>query len=254
MKSKSICSFLIILFISFFSINPISSQEKWQVIFGSEEFTGLVKKNLPEDLPEKVLVNKDGDIYITSTNSLNNGDPKPNTLGTWIAKFNKTGKFLWWRSPHENFQVFSPSVVALTSDASIVSAGKSAYGSLGLDTDGIELFKYDKNGNKIFQISSASKGKFCDRGLCARYNDIPLFMFEGENKHIQVVTLLSVEVKEQKGDTTYFNLVRKPALISFDRNGKYVSTKFLDLPENPGVNQFATSANGGFYFFQHQKE
>ncbi|NJO89773.1 MAG: hypothetical protein HC831_13110 [Chloroflexia bacterium] len=143
MKSK-----LVLLLFIFLPLASVS-QNKWNIIFGTEEFTGLVRKNLPEDLPQKIVQNNEGAYYISGTNSLKDGEPKPGSQGAWIAKFSAEGKLIWYRVADPSYLNCFPNQLTATSDGGVVLTGHDRGPAPNYDADGLAIYKLDKTGELV---------------------------------------------------------------------------------------------------------
>src|SRR5688572_11693433 len=74
----------------------------FQVLIGSEDFTGLKKSDLPEDLHAALLLHPDGGYIPVGGNAKRTGEANPDTMGRWIAKVDSAGQLVWWRRIHHS--------------------------------------------------------------------------------------------------------------------------------------------------------
>ncbi len=117
-----------------FASNAYAKEAVWQTIFGTEPYTGLVRANLPEDLPFRLLVSAKGSFYVAGTNNLNNGNPRPGTIGTWLARFDQDGKQQWLKflplkSQNHPLLIATPNDGILVAEANADETGATVSGT-----------------------------------------------------------------------------------------------------------------------------
>lgn len=180
----------------------------YQMLFGSEPYTGLTKSDLPEDLPKLVAVAKDGSAFVVASNNRRDGAPKPNTMGDYVAKIDPSGALSWWTYIGYNGDA---SVAAATDDGGVLVAGKARYVE---PTPGTVFFKYDKDG-KLEWKRKEEASAMCDGKTCARAGGDPAALV------ILADGGFAMLVHLQANDDF-------DALVRYDRQGQQTSVKILD--------------------------
>jgi len=223
MKSKFAILFLV--FLPFASL----SQTKWNITFGTEEFTGLIRKNLPEDLPEKIVQNSVGEYFISGTNNLRDGEPKPESMGAWIAKFSAEGKFLWFRVGDPSFLKCVPDQLAATLDGGAVLAGYEDGAAPDYNVDGLILYKYNQTGELLKKTHFAKS--FNVGNIKAEKGGRPIFTFENSEGNISVIASVSVRQKVVKNGQNYSELNSQNWILNFSPTFEFINATVLEIPD-----------------------
>ena len=217
-----------ILFLVFFPFASVS-QSKWNITFGTEEFTGLIRKNLPEDLPQKIVQNNKGEYYISGTNNFKDGEPKPESQGTWIAKFSPEGKLLWYRVGDPNFLKCFPNQLIATSDGGVVLSGYESGAAPDYNKDGLILYKYNNSGDllkKTHFVKSLNAGdKTAEKG------GNPIFTFENSDGNISVIASVSVRQNAIRNGQNYSEINHQTWLLNYSSNLEFINAYILDIPD-----------------------
>jgi len=57
----------------------LTAASAYQLVFGSEPYTGLTKRSLHKDLPQALAIGPDGILFVVATNNLRDGEPTQDT-------------------------------------------------------------------------------------------------------------------------------------------------------------------------------
>lgn len=246
MKTK-----LFVLIFTVLLLHCSYSQNKWSILFGTEKFTGLTQKNLPEDLPKRIVENKFGDYYITGTNSLNNGDANPNTIGSWIAKFSKTGKLEWWKHGYKDIYGFAPHLITCTPDGGVIVSGSSSGGSEGFGDDGISMFRFSKEGELLWRKDFDTK-KICVNSVCGEQGGLAVNLWTQENGQIDMVVEYTIRKPHEKDGMIINDLVKIYSKLEFNSEGEHLATKKIDAEYIYCIHKVIPAKNG-FYLLQFKE-
>lgn len=212
-------------------LNSIFSvcQNRYSVLFGTEEFTGLQCKDLSWDRPDALKVSPKGEIYVSGTNSHSTGNPKPNSMGIWVMKFTNEGKLVWFKcSSDDNHISCNPKITAPTSDNGLVVTGSEPYGIGQLN-----VFYYNSVGTlkKGTLLPNSIKIKFNNQMYeCEKvYFAVHIFQETGRN-NIGIVVNVQIRVETKQGNVTRLEPVQKVGLVYVNQNLEFVSAVVLDFP------------------------
>ncbi len=206
----------------------------FHLVFGSEDFTKLKKSDLPEDLPASLVLAPDGAFYLTGLNNKREGEPAPDTMGNYVARFAPGGTLQWWKRVHWSMYYMNVFVVAPTRDGGLVIAGRASDSSTGLGSDGLNLFKFDKDGNQLWERSYPTT-KICDGSTCGHQDGTPFDVVELADGSFSMLAVIDVKHREEKGDEIEVRLVPTHILVRFDPSGELVSARFLDELLEPSL-------------------
>lgn len=219
--------FLLILLILF----PITvtGQQKWNIIFGTEEYTGLTRKNLPEDLPRRIVQNLSGEFYVSGTNSNKDGEPKEGSMGSWVTKFSPEGRLLWHRVADINISRFNPDLMCVTSDGGIATAVSESGTAIDNSDGGMMLHVLNPAGEVVsrFHLSNSLYA-----GEKKGVKDAsPIFIFENPNAGLFVIASIQVSKQLSHNGISYMGLVNQIWLMQFSEDLKFIGAKVLDIPD-----------------------
>jgi hypothetical protein len=219
--------FLFILLILF----PITltGQQKWNIFFGTEEFTGLSRKNLPEDLPRRIVQNSSGEFYVSGTNSNKDGEPKEGSMGSWVTKFSPEGRLLWHRVADINISRYNPDLMCVTSDGGIATAVSESGTAIDNSDGGMMLHVLNPAGEVVskFHLSnSLYAGE--EKGV---KDASPIFIFESPNAGLFVIASIQVRKQLSHNGIAYMGLVNQMWLMQFSEDLQFIGAKVLDIPD-----------------------
>ncbi|MCS7077648.1 MAG: hypothetical protein NZ455_13110 [Bacteroidia bacterium] len=206
------------------------SQSRWNVRFGTEEFTGLQCKDLSWDRPDAVSIGPAGDIYVSGSNSHSTGEPKPNTIGAWVMKFTPEGKLVWFVCPSESFVECNPRLLSTVTERGVLLVGHGKYyyrqGELNvyLCTPSGEIK------NAIIPCKDI-RVKMDNQIYPTEVTDYPVLVSQDKEGNIRVVLCTTIRIERKAGDNlTISEPIQKLSLIFLTPDLKFSGGTVLDFP------------------------
>ncbi len=222
MKIAAVLLFAVIPFQSMFA------QGLWQTIWGSEQYTGLKKSDLPEDLPYRIMPAKGG-WFVLGTNSHGDGEPRKDTVGTWVSKFDANGKQLWWANlmPHAG-QGYAQAVP--TSDGGLFTADvPESYVNPYL-----RVIQLGPDG-KLVSKTDTKPDALCAGKSCAKTLERPRLIIKTQRGFaVVLIAGLTLETRETRADgkTVIRTLTEQRYVqVNLDENKKITNMELLDITD-----------------------
>ncbi|TGK08477.1 hypothetical protein EHO58_07740 [Leptospira selangorensis] len=226
---------------------PIWSQAAnlWQTIVGGEQFSGMVAKDCPEDLPGYFVPLKDGSsVLVGSANDCGRVDTnalaaQKKYSNAWAAKIDGNGSPVWWRYLFTSKPVelggYTQSVLTYESVFAKLSSETSDGGFVTIGTIGsvekkqLIFMKYDSDGKLVWERFILPK-EFCD-SFCGETDVGVYHLHELSNgKWTAIVSVQSRVEKETKegNKTTVTSTIETAYLfVRFSKDGDLKSVKHL---------------------------
>lgn len=214
----------IVLFVLIFPLSPAFSTESlWQIIFGTEQLTGLTTRNLPEDLPFRLLVSRTGAYYVFGTNNYSEGNPRPGTIGTWAARIRPEGTMQWLKM-----------IATGPSHPLLIETGNDGFLSIFklTDTDGMEkesvnCLQSGRDGNVLWEKSTEAPGFFQGEN-CEGASDIrPVLLLRVRAELRMIVELEVLDMERGLDPDGTIHMAPRYFLVALDDQGRIKSSKIL---------------------------
>jgi hypothetical protein len=205
------------------------AQQKWNILFGTEEFTGLTRKNLPEDLPRRIVQNSNGEFYVSGTNSNRDGEPKEGSMGSWVTKFSADGKLLWHRVADINLSRYNPDLLCVTSDGGIATAVSESGTAIDNSDGGMMLHILKPSGEAISKYH-LSNSLYTDKDKGVR-DASPIFVFKNPNEGLSIIASIQVRKPQIHNGIEYMGLVNQIWLMEFTEELQFIRARALDIPD-----------------------
>ncbi|GBF39527.1 hypothetical protein [Leptospira johnsonii] len=240
---KRILFTILLFFFSFLAWSQTANL--WQTIVGGEQYSGMVAKDCPEDLPGNFVILKDGgSVIIGSANDCGRIDTsslaeKRKYSNAWATKIDGNGNPVWWKylftSKPIDLGGYTLSVLNYESVLSKLSSETSDGGFVTIGTIGsverkqLVFMKYDADGKLIWDKYILPKD-FCD-SFCGETDVGVYHLHELSNgKWTAIVSVqYRIEKESKEGNTTTISSTIETAylFVRFSKDGDLKFVKHL---------------------------
>ncbi|TGL62758.1 hypothetical protein [Leptospira sarikeiensis] len=243
MRQKFLFSIFFLATISF-SLQAQNSN-LWQTIVGGEQYSGMVAKDCPEDLPGYFVPLKDGSsVLVGSANDCGRVDTtslakQKKYSSAWAAKIDGNGNPIWWKylftsKPVElggytndilNYESVFAKLSRETSDGGFVTIGTMG----SVEKKQLIFMKYDPDGKLVWEKFILPK-EFCD-SFCGETDVGVYHLHELSNGKLTAIVSvqyrLEKETKEGNKTTVSSTIETAYLFVRFSKDGDLKSVKHL---------------------------